>query len=374
MRLAGFLDGGVVNAKNKVARTKDGFERNKKLAALGKLVFDSHLADEQPEFVAEIRSVREVLSSIEQHQQKCQALGSLGHSGFRKNLIAVACVLVAHFGGYVAWGFLSPSTQENLAKSDTLFQMTKVSPNDTQDEIDVLHARAERGDAEAQAALGRAYASGDGVLESKTDAIKWFRKAAEQGHADSQCVLGVLYLLGDGVPQDKEEGVKWLYKAAKQGHEPANEIITSLMAPPQQQQQSQQVAELDALKATQQQLAAELATLKAQQQQQSVTATRSNVSSPRQSATNPWSSTPSSPSNISTNPGAINRNSVSSQSKPAAPKTCYACGGGGLSKFACTQCRGTGLTGLSNMPMACSGCGGRKFQKCGTCSGTGTLR
>ena len=78
-------------------------------------------------------------------------------------------------------------------------------------------AKAETGDAEAQASLGYMYANGEGVWEDDKEAAKWFRKAAEQGHADAQFNLGLMYDIGEGVLKDDKEAVKWYRKAAVQG-------------------------------------------------------------------------------------------------------------------------------------------------------------
>ena len=37
------------------------------------------------------------------------------------------------------------------------------------------------------------YASGEGVPENDTEAVKWYRLAAEQGHAVAQFHLGIKY-------------------------------------------------------------------------------------------------------------------------------------------------------------------------------------
>jgi hypothetical protein len=49
------------------------------------------------------------------------------------------------------------------------------------EDIKTLTKRAEGGDAIAQYNLGVEYASGQGVLQDYTEAVKWWRKAAEQG-------------------------------------------------------------------------------------------------------------------------------------------------------------------------------------------------
>jgi TPR repeat protein len=79
-------------------------------------------------------------------------------------------------------------------------------------------AKAEKGDADAQATLGLDYFSGlHGIPQDYTKAANWFRKAAEQGNAVAEFYLGFLYQLGSGVPKNMSEGLKWNRKAAEQG-------------------------------------------------------------------------------------------------------------------------------------------------------------
>jgi len=75
-----------------------------------------------------------------------------------------------------------------------------------------LHAKAERGDAQAQYELGRAYAE----IWNAAEAGKWYRKAAEQGVADAQYYLGQSYTTGEGVPRDAAEAYAWFSLATAQ--------------------------------------------------------------------------------------------------------------------------------------------------------------
>lgn len=84
------------------------------------------------------------------------------------------------------------------------------------DEITQLQSKAEAGDADAQLRLGRAYDEGDGVPQSDSQAVKWYRAAAERGNAKAQDDLGAMYRSGRGVEKDKVEGLKWHKKAACQ--------------------------------------------------------------------------------------------------------------------------------------------------------------
>jgi TPR repeat protein len=81
-----------------------------------------------------------------------------------------------------------------------------------------LRARALQGQAQAQFDLGVCYRFGQGVPKSKTEAVKWYRRAAEQGYAKAQYNLGVSYDFGTGVPRDHRQAAKWYRKAAVQGH------------------------------------------------------------------------------------------------------------------------------------------------------------
>lgn len=78
---------------------------------------------------------------------------------------------------------------------------------------EVLKQRAERGDVNAQYALGLEY----GKAHEFNESTKWYLKAATQGHARAQHVMGVRYVFGQGVGRDPEEASLWFAKAAAQG-------------------------------------------------------------------------------------------------------------------------------------------------------------
>ena len=82
-----------------------------------------------------------------------------------------------------------------------------------------LKARAEKGDAKAQFALGCRYVllePGDNIEMSWPEAVRWWRKAAEQNIAAAQNNLSACYRYGMGVEIDEMEAVKWTRKAAEQ--------------------------------------------------------------------------------------------------------------------------------------------------------------
>jgi len=83
-------------------------------------------------------------------------------------------------------------------------------------EFEATRAKAEKGDAEAQLALGFRYAAGNGVAADYRKAAKWHRKAAEQGLATAQFVLATDYANGLGVKTDLVEAARWYTHAAEQ--------------------------------------------------------------------------------------------------------------------------------------------------------------
>ncbi len=70
------------------------------------------------------------------------------------------------------------------------------------EELQTLHAQADKGEAEAQFFLGMIYGNGRGVPQDYAMALTWYEKAATQGYAMAQYNLGALYFYGHGVPQN----------------------------------------------------------------------------------------------------------------------------------------------------------------------------
>ncbi|MEZ2896534.1 tetratricopeptide repeat protein [Providencia rettgeri] len=80
----------------------------------------------------------------------------------------------------------------------------------------VLCDAAERGDAEAQYNLGRAYLNGIGVKRDLGKALQWQLKSAEQGYIHAQRGMGSWYYYS--IDKDKyRKAFPWYEKAAKQG-------------------------------------------------------------------------------------------------------------------------------------------------------------
>jgi TPR repeat protein len=84
-------------------------------------------------------------------------------------------------------------------------------------EIKDLMARAEKGEAQAQADLAGQYMLGRTLPEDAAQAAHWYRKAAVQGHAGSQYSLAnLLYMGAPGVKKDVHEACGLFAKAAVQ--------------------------------------------------------------------------------------------------------------------------------------------------------------
>ncbi len=104
-----------------------------------------------------------------------------------------------------------------LASADVMTGAQAFRSGDYTTALREFRALAEKGDSNAQHALGLMYAEGAGVPRDWTIAAEWYRKAAEQGHPQSQHNLAVAYLTGIGVPRDGAQAAKWYRKAAEQG-------------------------------------------------------------------------------------------------------------------------------------------------------------
>lgn len=85
--------------------------------------------------------------------------------------------------------------------------------------FDQLRLLADKGDAEAENALGLRYAIGDGVKLDEKEAVRWFTKAAEQGSVSAQSKLGAFYYGGRGVKQDSTRAYFWMVVASLNGDE-----------------------------------------------------------------------------------------------------------------------------------------------------------
>ena len=77
---------------------------------------------------------------------------------------------------------------------------------------------ADKGNQDAQLALGVMYASGKGVSKDYVKAKELWQKAADQGNATAQNNIGVLYENGWGVTKDQTKANEWYQKAKDSGY------------------------------------------------------------------------------------------------------------------------------------------------------------
>jgi len=65
-----------------------------------------------------------------------------------------------------------------------------------------------------------------------TEAFQELKPAAERGNKDAQYAVGYMYFYGKGVEKDKKSGRKWINKAAKQGQPQAIRAMERLKTKP----------------------------------------------------------------------------------------------------------------------------------------------
>jgi hypothetical protein len=96
-------------------------------------------------------------------------------------------------------------------------------------DLDSLRRLAESGDAAAQFAVGAHYATGDGVTQDYSEAVRWFTRAAQQGHVVAQGTLGAYYWNALGVHQDLNQAYFWSI-LAQAGGDQASKYRASILA------------------------------------------------------------------------------------------------------------------------------------------------
>lgn len=106
------------------------------------------------------------------------------------------------------------------------FDPTAPTPGDELDRnIPQLEALANK-DPQAAYDLGLRFFRGDGVRQDSYQSIKWMRNAAERGNLDAQKALGRLYLTGlEEMGADPREAHKWLTIAASRGDAEAKKLL-----------------------------------------------------------------------------------------------------------------------------------------------------
>ena len=141
------------------------------------------------------------LASVVRRRSHAPVLGIIHHS---MNVMSapIRTTLMAALLG--AASLVSPCAQAQQSDAQT-------------NQLALLRAQAEKGDAQAQSKLADAYFLGSlGLEKNAMECVKWLRKAAAQDFANAQLNLGNCYLKGQGVEKDVTEAMKWYRKAAEQ--------------------------------------------------------------------------------------------------------------------------------------------------------------
>jgi TPR repeat protein len=85
------------------------------------------------------------------------------------------------------------------------------------DALKNAQAMADKGDADAEALLGKAYYEGVGVGRSYATALTWINKAVAQNNADAMFILGLMTEFGRGVKPDLQQALRLFDKAGSMG-------------------------------------------------------------------------------------------------------------------------------------------------------------
>lgn len=106
------------------------------------------------------------------------------------------------------------------------YDQSKAVPDaDPEGRIPALEALAQQ-DPRAAYDLGLRFFRGDGVRQDSYQAIQWMRNAAERGDIDAQKALGRLYLTGlEEMGSDPQEAEKWLRIAAGRGDKESEKLL-----------------------------------------------------------------------------------------------------------------------------------------------------
>lgn len=89
--------------------------------------------------------------------------------------------------------------------------------------------------------LGLRYYRGDGVPQNGYQALQWMRSAGERGNAQAQLALGRLYLSGlQEMGSDPAEAERWLTLAAGRGDKEASKLLAEARTARQKNQDDYQ--------------------------------------------------------------------------------------------------------------------------------------
>ena len=119
----------------------------------------------------------------------------------------------------------SAGCSDRPASSATYDSAEHFPDEDPDGRIAALEAEAAK-DPRAAYDLGLRFFRGDGVGPDSYRALQWMRDAAERGDLDAQKAVGRFYLIGlEEMGPDPREAQKWLAIAAARGDQEAQELL-----------------------------------------------------------------------------------------------------------------------------------------------------
>jgi TPR repeat protein len=125
-------------------------------------------------------------------------------------------------------GNVPANVQDQRGSAEQLWQRASalIDRNNYRDALPLLTQAGKMGHARAQATLGIAYQSGNGVRVDDKAAAYWFGLASAQGHRAAQYALGGMYEEGEGgLVRDQRKATELYLASAKQGFDKAELIV-----------------------------------------------------------------------------------------------------------------------------------------------------
>lgn len=105
-----------------------------------------------------------------------------------------------------------------------------IQKEDYYEASDVCKTLAQKGNSNAQFALGVMYYQGNGMMSDLAKAQKWIRKSAQQNHRQGQYNLGIMLANGQGGSADLVEAYAWLKISADNGYSAAADSVPQIEA------------------------------------------------------------------------------------------------------------------------------------------------
>lgn len=119
----------------------------------------------------------------------------------------------------------SSGVSEQSSQYSSYDPSSAVPDSDPEGRIPALEALAKENPGAAYD-LGLRYFRGDGIAQNSYKALQWMRNAGERGDLEAQKAVGKFYLTGmEEMGADPQEAEKWLRMAAGQGDKEAKNLL-----------------------------------------------------------------------------------------------------------------------------------------------------